>query len=268
MARRALENVVPLNTGNHESDDAVEARIRERFDVLYDLTQSVIAGASRALIVSGSPGVGKSHSVLKALEEHDENQDTWTVVKGYTRPTGLLKTLYQFRHPGNVIVFDDSDSVFMDDVGLNLLKAVADTSERRRVSWLSEARLMDEETGEIVPRHFDFEGSIIFLTNLDFDALIDKKHKLAPHLEALTSRAHYLDLTLKTARDRIVRIMQVVEEGLLSHLDIEAQADVLTFIEAYSHRMRELSLRAVIKLGGLRASNKNWERIAKITMLK
>lgn len=267
MARRVAQNVVSLNSAV-ESDDAVEARIRERFDVLADLTQSIIAGASRAVIVSGSPGVGKSFSVMEALEKHDPKQDTWTVVKGYARPTGLLKTLYQYRHPGNVIVFDDSDSVFMDDVGLNLLKAVVDTTDRRRVSWLSEARLLDDETGEMVPRHFDFEGSIIFLTNLDFDAMIDKKHKLSPHLEALTSRAHYLDLTLKTARDRIVRIMQVVEEGLLGNLEIEAQADVLTFIEAYSHRMRELSLRAVIKLGALRASNENWEKIARITMLK
>lgn len=251
-----------------ETDDQIETRISERFDILETLTDSCISGNSRALIVSGSPGVGKSYGISRALEKYDPTGTLYSVVKGYSRATGMVKLLYQHRHAGNIIVFDDCDSVFTDDISLNLLKAVADTCDNRRVSWLSEGKLLDEETGEIVPRHFDFEGTIIFLTNLDFDSMIARGHKLSPHLEALQSRAHYLDLSLKTAKDKIARIRQVVGEGLLSHLDIEAQADVLTFVEAYYHNMRELSLRAVIKLGALRANNTNWDRIARITMLK
>lgn len=267
MARNtAASNVIDMNT--HETDDQIDMRISERFDVLDTLSQGTTKGDIRAMIVSGAPGLGKSFTVERVLSEHDESGETYTIVKGYTRPTGIVKLLYQFRHPGNIIVFDDADSVFNDDVSLNLLKCVCDTTERRIVSWLSEGKLVDEETAEVIPRSFLFEGSVIFITNLDFDYLIERGHKLAPHLEALVSRAHYLDLTLKTKRDYLVRIGQVVEQGLLDHLDIEAQADVLTFIEAYSHRMRELSLRAVIKLGALRSTNKNWEKIAKITMLK
>ena len=251
-----------------ESDDAIEERIRERFDVLQDLTQGAISGEVRAVIVSGSPGVGKSHSVIQALEANDPNENTWTVIKGFAKSTGLLKTLYQYRHKGSVIVFDDIDNIFSEDVSLNMFKAVADSSVRRRVSWLSEYKMVDEDTAEIIPRHFDFEGSIIFLTNLDFQALIDKKHKYAPHLEALMSRSLYLDLTLKTRKDCLVRIGQVVEEGLLSNLDIEAQADVLSFVEIYAESLRELSLRSVIKLAGLRASNPSWERVARICLCK
>ena len=251
-----------------ETEEAIEARIAERFDVLSDLTKATISGDVRSVIVSGSPGVGKSYSVMDALERNDPEQNTWTVIKGYARATGLIKTLYQFRHPGNVIVFDDIDNIFSDDVGLNLFKAVADSSIRRRVSWMSEYKMVDEDTAEIIPRHFDFEGSIIFLTNLDFQALIDRGHKYSPHLEALMSRSLYLDLTLKSRQDCLIRIRQVVEQGLLSMLDIEAQVDVLTFMEVHANNLRELSLRSVIKIAGLRKSNPNWEKICRITLCR
>lgn len=264
---RKIDNVIPLPTSN-ETEDQIESRISERFDILAQLSKGTTDGDVRAMIASGGPGLGKSFTVERVLREYDPTESVYTVVKGYTRPTGIVKLLYQFRHPGNVIVLDDADSVFNDDISLNLLKAVCDTTERRVVSWLSEGKLVDEDTAEIVPRSFVFEGSVIFITNLDFDRMIDKGHKLAPHLEALVSRAHYLDLTLKTKQDYLVRIRQVVEQGLLSHLDIEEQADVLTFIDAYSDNMRELSLRAVIKLGNLRKTNANWERIARITMCR
>ena len=165
-------------------------------------------------------------------------------------------------------MFDDADAIFFDDVSLNLLKAVCDTTERRVVSWLSEGKLLDEDTGELVPRSFVFEGSIIFISNYDFDAMIDRGHKLAPHLQAMVSRAHYLDLAMKTRRDYLVRIRQVVAQGLLSHLDIDAQVDVLTFIEAYADSLRELSLRMALKIAAIRKTNSNWEKVAKVTCCK
>ena len=136
-------------------------------------------------------------------------------MKGYVRATGLVKLLYQYRNAGQVIVFDDADAIFFDDVSLNLLKAVCDTTETRRVSWLSEGSLVDEETAVRIPRNFEFKGTIIFISNYDFDAMIDRGHKLAPHLAALVSRAHYIDLAMKSRRDYLVRIRQVIEEGLL-----------------------------------------------------
>jgi hypothetical protein len=262
MTRTKASNVVSLP----ETDEMIDKRIRERFDVMNELADACIQGEARALIVSGAPGHGKSYTITKALESADVPH---TIVRGYSRATGLYKTLYTYRHPGNVVVFDDCDSVFNDDTTLNLIKAVADTSERRVVSWLSETKFIDEDTGEIVPRSFEFEGTIIFLSNLNFDAIIDRGHKIAPHLEALMSRAHYIDLTLHTPRDAIIRIRQVVEEGMLSDMDIEAQADVLTFIEAFHSRMRELSLRSVIKVANLRKSKPcTWEKMCRITLLR
>lgn len=253
----------PENT--KETDSEIDARISERFEILDVLTEACIVGNARALIVSGPAGLGKSYTVEKALEKWDPNEINHTIVKGYVRATGLVKLLYQYREAGQVIVFDDADSIFFDDVSLNLLKAVCDTTERRRVSWLSEGKLVDEETAELLPRSFDFNGTVIFISNYDFDAMIDRGHKLAPHLQAMVSRAHYVDLAMKTRRDYLVRIRQVVKQGLLSHLSKSQSDEVIEFIETNHETLRELSLRIAIKLGSLCKNGGEWKKIARIT---
>ena len=249
----------------HETEEQIDARIAERFDILDVLTEACIVGNSRALIVSGPAGLGKSYTVEKALQNWDPNEINHTIVKGYVRATGLVKLLYQYREHGQVIVFDDADSIFFDDVSLNLLKAVCDTTERRRVSWLSEGKLVDEESADLIPRSFDFNGTVIFISNYDFDAMIDRGHKLAPHLQALVSRAHYIDLSMKTRRDYLVRIRQVIKQGLLGELSFEARSDVITFIEQNHEKLRELSLRMALKIGALRKQGGEWQKVARIT---
>jgi len=253
---------------SHETDAEIDARIADRFEILDVLAEACTVGNARALIVSGPAGLGKSYTIEKRLSEWDPNEINHTVVKGYVRPTGLVKLLYSYRHAGNVIVFDDADAIFFDDVSLNLLKAVCDTTDRRRVSWLSEGSLIDDESGERVPRSFDFDGTIIFISNYDFDAMIDRGHKLAPHLAALVSRAHYIDLAMKSRRDYLVRIRQVIKQGLLSNLTIEQEDDVIAFIDSNHSRLRELSLRMALKLGALRKQGGNWEKLANVTCCK
>jgi hypothetical protein len=231
------------------------------------MTKAAVAGEARAVIVSGPAGLGKSYTVEQELAAWDPNEINHTIIKGFVRATGLYKTLYNYREAGQVIVFDDSDSIFYDDVALNLLKAVCDTTEKRRVSWLTEGVMIDEESGERLPRGFEFNGTIVFITNLDFDALIDRGHKLAPHLQALMSRAHYIDLAMKTRRDYVVRIKQVLEKGLLkkSGLTPAQEKDVVDFIEANTDRLRELSLRMALKVGAIRKIGETWQKVARVT---
>jgi hypothetical protein len=251
---------------HQETEDEIDARITERFEILDMLTEACIVGNARALIVSGPAGLGKSFTVENKLSAWDPTGDNHIVVKGYVRATGLIKLLYDYRKENQVIVFDDADSIFFDDVSLNLLKAVCDTTEQRRVNWLSEAKLISVETAELVPRTFDFDGTIIFITNYDFDNMIERGHKLSPHLSALVSRSHYIDLSLRSRLDYIIRIRQVVQQGLLDDLTEDQCVSVLTFIEVYQDTLRELSLRMALKLGALcKQAGDDWERIAKIT---
>ena len=131
---------------------------------------------------------------------------------------------------------------------------------------------MEDEEGERMPRNFEFEGSIIFITNYDFDDMIARGSKLAPHFEALVSRSHYLDLGMKTADDYIVRIKQVVRDhGMLKSLGFsEAQEnEIIDYVVEHKNRLRELSLRMVLKLANLFDINpNNWKTLAKATCLK
>jgi len=266
-ARTEKFTAIKVNYDNqpHETDEQIDARISERFEILDVLTEACTVGNARALIVSGPAGLGKSFTVEKRLNEWDPNEINHTIVKGYVRATGLVKLLYQYREEGQVIVFDDADSIFYDDISLNLLKAVCDTTERRRVSWLSEGKLIDDESADLIPRSFNFNGTIIFITNMDFDAMIDRGHKLAPHLQALVSRSHYIDLSMKARRDYLVRIKQVIKHGLLNHLNGVERHEVIEFINANHERLRELSLRVALKIGALRKQDANWQKMAKIT---
>ena len=112
---------------------------------------------------------------------------------------------------------------------------------------------------------------MVFITNIDFDAQIERGHKLAPHLAALVSRAHYIDLAMKTKRDYYVRIKQVVKQGMLSNegfTPVEI-ADIMQFVEKNFNTLRETSLRSVIKIAALRRSNPaRFESLARITCCK
>ena len=172
------------------------------------MSKACIGGDIRAMIVSGPPGVGKSYGVEQEIEKatlFDKiagKRLRAEVVKGSATPIGLYQALYKYSDPNCVLVFDDCDSILLDDVALNLLKGALDSGKKRKISWLSESSTLRREG---IPDSFDFKGSVIFITNLKFDKM--KSQKLRDHLDALQSRCHYLDLTLDTMRDKILRFL-------------------------------------------------------------
>lgn len=261
------QDAIPAKS--NETDDQILAKLKDRFSALQIMAEATAFGLNRSLVISGPAGLGKSYGVMKVLEAAEAKKMVPIVVKGFIRPTGLYKLLYENRFKKSIVVFDDADSIFSDDIALNLLKAACDSTEKRRLSWLAETRMEDED-GERLPRSFEFEGSIIFITNYDFDEMIARGSRLAPHFEALISRSHYLDLAMKTKRDYFIRIKQVIAEGMLNDsLDKKQQASLLKFIEVNMEKLRELSLRMVIKLSLLMQMNPtDWERLAKITCMK
>jgi len=258
-----------------QTDDEIMARLRDRFEILDDMTRAVKAGKVRAMIVTGPPGVGKSFGVEKVLAKHDVFADIaddkklkkYEVVKGAMSAIGLYSKLYEFSDSKSILVFDDCDSVLLDDLSLNILKAALDTSKKRTIHWNTDSRLLRSEG---VPNSFEFKGGAIFITNIKFDHV--KSKKLRDHLEALESRCHYLDLTIDTEREKVLRIKQVVTEcGMLDDKELSDQArlDVVDFVVANKSRMRELSLRTVLKVADLRASFPDkWQAVAEVTCMR
>ena len=263
---------LPVFVETTETDEQINLKLIERFEVMDSMVQCSIKGQARSLIISGPGGLGKSFNVEKALEERFgpmEDATDYVIVKGFMRATALYKTLYDNRSAGSVIVFDDADAILRDVDTLTILKAVCDTTESRWVHWGAETRMVSEKDGELLPTRFKFEGTIVFISNIDFDMMIERGSSLAPHLEALISRSHYINLAMRSKRDYIIRIRQVVEHGLLDHLPKAHAKEVIAFIEKNADRMRELSLRMAIKVGTLRESMPdNWQRVANITCCK
>jgi hypothetical protein len=256
-----------------ESDEQAIERIRTRFQILDEMTKAATTGDIRAMIVSGPPGVGKSYGVEKIVEQAclfdklSGKRLRAEVVKGSATPIGLYQTLYKYSDKNCMLVFDDCDSILVDDVALNLLKGALDSGSKRKISWLSESSSLRREG---IPDSFNFNGSIIFITNLKFDKM--KSQKLKDHLDALQSRCHYLDLTLDTMRDKILRIKQIASDGALFEnmdLDKEAETEVIEFLEEHKNSLREVSLRMAIKIAQLRKSFAlRWKDMAKVTCMK
>jgi hypothetical protein len=259
----------------NETDEEIMTRLGERFEILEDMTKAVKKGDVRAMIVTGPPGVGKSFGVEKVLSKHDVFADVaddqklkkYEVVKGAMSAIGLYKKLYEFSDKKNILVFDDCDSVLMDDLSLNILKAALDSGKKRMIHWNTDSRLLRVEG---VPNSFEFKGGAIFISNIKFDHV--KSKKLRDHLEALESRCHYLDLTIDTTREKLLRIQQVVRDcGMLDEYNLEewAKTEVVDYIKDNAARMRELSLRMVLKVADIRVSMPhNWKNVVEVTCMR
>jgi hypothetical protein len=236
------------------------------------MTQAVKAGTVRAMIVTGPPGVGKSFGVEEVLSRQDlfntlgNKKPKYEIVKGAMSALGLYSKLYEFSERGNVVVFDDCDSVLLDDLSLNILKAALDSSKKRTIAWNTDSRMLRQEG---VPDKFEFRAGAIFITNIKFENVRSKK--LQDHLAALESRCHYIDLQMDTDREKVLRIKQITEDGMLETYDFvnDEKTEIVDYIVENRAKMRELSLRTVLKVADLRKSfPMTWRQMAEVTVQK
>ena len=255
-----------------KTDAEILEHLNQRFDILTEMTKAVKRGDVRAMIVSGPPGVGKSHNVEAVLQKDGlfdtlgERKPKYEVVKGAMSSIGLYKKLYEFSDSKHVLVFDDCDDILQDELSLNILKGALDSSARRWISWNTDSRILRSEG---IPDRFEFKGAAVFITNIKFEHVRSKK--LRSHLDALESRCHYMDLEMDTQREKMLWINNIVERGMLDRYEFEpvTVASVLEFIDKNKDRLRELSLRMVLKISDLRKAFPNsWMAMAQTTCMK
>ena len=254
-----------------ETDEQIIVRLRERFGILDEMTQGTIDGVVRGMVVTGPPGVGKTFGVEQVLEQNSmfdklaDKPERFGIEKGAASAIGLYQLLYRYADEGSVLVLDDCDSILFDEVSLNLLKAALDSSKKRMISWNTESAALRREG---VPEKFEFRGSIIFISNLKFEKT---RGKIKDHLAAIMSRCHYLDLTMDTMRERMLRVKQIVGDGMLKDYKLEEkdEQEIVTFMEDNKNRLREVSLRMVTKLADLfKMSPERWKSLAENTCIK
>jgi hypothetical protein len=251
-----------LEAAVKESSVAVNEKfcINTRFSFVEKLVKMVASGAQASGVVTGQGGLGKSYTVIKTLEDAGykdvsevasfevgtkiNRAKSYVVVKGYSTPKGLFRTLYE--NNGGVIVFDDCDSVLKDPVALNLLKGALDSYGKRVISWNADMR--DED----LPRSFNFEGRVIFISNLTHDK-ID---------QAIRSRSMLIDLSM-TASQKIDRMEFIASSPeFMPEFEMAHKHDALNLIRELADTAKEISLRTLIQVTKIRSCNDDWKEMS------
>ena len=257
---KAPYSMIVGETGINEPAPSEKFNINQRFDFVEKLVGMVADGVQPSAIITGEGGLGKTYTVVKTLEAKGYKdisdlgdfevgtiinaRKCFTMVKGYSTPKGLYRTL--FENNKSIIVFDDCDSVLKDPVALNLLKSALDSYGKRIISW--NADMKDED----LPRSFNFEGRVIFISNMD-DGRID---------QAIRSRSMMIDLSMNS--DQKIERMETIAQSpdFLPEYTAEIKADALALIREIKEEVKEISLRTLISVAKVRASNKEWKDLA------
>jgi hypothetical protein len=234
--------------------------INTRFGFVEQLVNMVATGVQPSAVITGEGGLGKTHTVTKTLEANGYKdisdlaefevgsiinaRKCFTMVKGYSTAKGLYRTL--FENNKSIIVFDDCDAVLKDPVALNLLKGALDSYGKRIISWNADMR--DDD----LPRSFNFEGRVIFISNMDQDR-ID---------QAIRSRSMMIDLSM-TLDQKIDRMEYIAKsDEFLPEYDASIKTDALALIRSIKTECKEINLRTLIAVCKIRASNKNYKDLA------
>ena len=234
--------------------------INERFSFVEKLVNMVANNIQPSAIITGEGGLGKTYTVTKTLESNGykdisdladfdvgaviNTRKCFTMVKGFSTAKGLYRTL--FENNRSIIVFDDCDAVLKDPVALNLLKGALDSYGKRIISWNADMR--DED----LPRSFNFEGRVIFISNMDQDR-ID---------QAIRSRSMMIDLSM-SAEQKIDRMEYIANsDEFMPEFDAKHKQDALALIRELANEAKEISLRTLISVTKIRSANKDWKEMA------
>jgi len=234
--------------------------INTRFGFVEKLVNMVATGVQPSAVITGEGGLGKTYTVTKTLEANGykdisdlaefqvgsiiNTRKCFTTVKGYSTAKGLYRTL--FENNKSIIVFDDCDAVLKDPVALNLLKGALDSYGKRIISW--NADMKDDD----LPRSFEFTGRVIFISNMDQDK-ID---------QAIRSRSMMIDLSMSLDQ-KIDRMEYIAKsEEFLPEYDSVIKSDSLALIREIKADCKEISLRTLIAVCKIRASNKEYKDLA------
>ena len=241
--------------------------VREYNEDAQEFLRDVVAGAHRAAIIYGPPGMGKTHAVVEALKSTglQENND-YVVARSHATPGMLYILLHLMRKAGKYIILDDCDGIIANETGLNLLKGATDPTYRQ-VGWASTQEIRNPLTGKPIPSQFDFNGTVIICTNV---RLASGRGRIANHMDALRSRSAPFSLALDSREDQYAQIFHmIVDKDYLSSdsdtlLTDEQKVELLKFLLENLDIPRRLDLRLPQHIARtMKAKPNNWQRQAR-----
>jgi hypothetical protein len=241
-----------------------EFGINTRFSFLEQMVSMVADGTTASCVITGEGGLGKSYTVIKALENNGLKNITdladfqvgtllnlkksYRIIKGFSTAKGLYRTLFESN--GMTIVFDDCDSILKDDVARNLLKGALDSYSKRYISWMADMR--DED----LPKTFEFTGRVIFVSNMPLEK-ID---------QAIRTRCMVVDLSMSELQK--IERMEVIakSEEFLPEVSTESKERALAFLKSHIGNIPNMSLRSLIQVSKIANRGGDWQDLAKYVL--
>ncbi len=257
-----LLSLIKISTADTSADNSYDNEDYTELERCYSSVESFIEkisqGSLRSLIINGPPGVGKTFSVESFLKKHASRK--YKLIAGHMSTLSLYGNLYYYRDAGNVLVLDDIDSVLSKIEGVNILKAAMDTKPSRRINWESPSGMLNKLN---VPTGFDFQGSVILISNVSFGS---SGGKIGAHLEALKDRSFTLTIA-NNSRESLFKQLcfMVMKKDLLKSFSLTSKQiqDILRYVENNIEYLPKISLRLAIKLAQLvKESPDDWHQMA------
>lgn len=268
----SIVNSVIGNEGTDLTPFVEKFSVAERFDMIRDVTAAVGRKEITSAILTGEGGLGKSHTMLEGMEQaglvdvntlelsgpvddngEEEEEDgegvskvwvpenAFVQIKGNMTARVLYETLYMYNN--RTIVFDDCDKVLTDSTAEMIFKGALDSNKDRWITWGSRVR-------SDIPRTFNFQGSVIFVTNrrsCDLD-------------QALLSRSNAIDISM-TRPQKIERMKFIgMRDVFMPEVNKTIVRECMQLVEQLQESITELNMRTLIKCVGLRRSVPNWQR--------
>lgn len=249
----------------------IDKSILQTFRVMERVADGIISGDVRGLMVTGTKGIGKTETIDRKLKRAkiDGAIKKYTTIGGTMSGIVLYQELYEHREPGQVLILDDCDDIFFSNEALNILKHALDTKDVRTISWKKESGILAERD---IPQQFEYEGSIIFISNMNMLKEINSSGKLAAHFDALVNRTMWIDTGIHTRWEVFVRIRQIVfgQDFLREQrLTLEEVEEMVMWVEDNINHVNSLSIRTIVQLAKMiRMSPETWIEDADVILLK
>jgi len=191
---------------------------------LDEFVTAFAEGHLNLLIVVGSAGTAKSHSVRQAVGE----KGCW--IEGNATAFGLYSKLYQ--NQNKLVVIDDVDSLYSDRAAVRLLKCLCQTEERKTIQWNSAA-------AGSMPTEFQTTSRVVIIAN--------EWKTLNENVTAVQDRGHFVFFDPNA---------QAVHEQVRTWFQDE---EILGWFESYLHLMGQPSMRQYVRAAELKSAGLDWQ---------
>jgi hypothetical protein len=222
----------------------------------------VLRGTHKNAILQGPPGLGKSYVVQQALIAQGLVEgDDYQIIKGHLRPMELFKLLYLYRRKGQIVVLDDCDDIFTEEMGLSFIKAATDPDNRRINYESSRVPLIN---GTPV-KDFVYNGTLIICSNITMSS---GRGRRSQHMAAIYSRTTNWPMGWHTKERKFAQVFNmVVNHDYLNTkndpriaITTEQKLDLLRYLLENLDEINTLDLRLPQKIAAeINADPADWQ---------